>query len=169
MRTLCILLLGFTGCVAQPELQKQIHGPTSADKTAAAAVTAREQYMPVTLASLSSFELDQTRGALLDVPESLRKLDGRRVMIRGLFHLDGGQDGIPLIVALVRDYRGYPAIQKFVFFNHPETWAPRFAPGDLVVARGILHVEIKRRDGVEISSLYNLDVDRVEIDRTEGN
>ncbi|MFI5380142.1 MAG: hypothetical protein ACHRHE_12655 [Tepidisphaerales bacterium] len=113
-------------------------------------------YQPVNLQELGNFHFDQLAGRLEDVPEKIRELDGRRVVLDGIMYL--GQPDPKFDFILMDSFEEFsdPRIQHLVFAKARTARAASVRPGRVQVF-GTLHVQ-----PIGTSSLFRMDVDRVQ-------
>lgn len=120
----------------------------------------------VDLKAMSDFAFDQNNGALEDIPQKWRSLDGQRVVLYGemwnsLSASDGRVGSFELCYSITKCcFSGPPLVQHFV--------KARVKPGksvynipNLVKVTGTLHVKVIR--GPEkVDAIYEMDVDSVD-------
>ena len=109
--------------------------------------------------TLGDFKFDQAAGTIADVPQGLRALDGRRVVVLGEMW-DPNEDSHNWELTKLpkaHDWPGPPQVQKFVFCHSA---APVSFYSDEVRATGVLHVKVQQEDG-RVVKLYELDVEDV--------
>jgi hypothetical protein len=129
----------------------------------------RGAYKEVNLKALGFFQLDPTRPSINDVPMRYRRLDGQKVLLRGLVqpHLQAGRriSEFTLVYSPVSCCvgAGQPLVQERVFATAAtgQKWLPY--PGDgYYDVLGTLHVNMKFNeiDG-SVMEVYQLDCERM--------
>ncbi len=120
--------------------------------------------LKVDLKSISLFEMDQERAESADIPKKWRDLDGKRVELAGEMWL-GNQTGgeitrFDLVYSITKCcFSGPPKVQHFVRCT-AAPGKPVSYYGNLVIAKGILHVGIERDEETgKVRSVYRLDVE----------
>jgi len=124
-------------------------------------------YVEVDLKSMGFFPFNAQTDGLAAVPEIYRKLDGRRVVLQG--EMFAGNTAGPTVKDFELVYSiqkccfgGPPKVQERVFCHVPASMKVRnYTYNGQVRVVGTLHVEPKR-DGDQVVSLYELDVESVE-------
>lgn len=117
------------------------------------------------LRTLSSFEFDQINGRTEDIPEELRKLDGKRVKVTGQmwapYQADGKVRDFELVYSIASCcFSGPPKIQHIVKARLRDGASAQYTAGRVDVT-GTLHVGVQRNGDI-IDSIYRMDVDRLE-------
>lgn len=113
---------------------------------------------PVDFASLSDFKF--VRG--MKLPDHVTKLDKKKVRISGFMGRDGSGAGPVDYFMLINDAcgcNGTPFLNEIVFCDMAQGTTTDIFPG-IVTIEGTLYVGEVVEDGV-VTSLYNLDVDRI--------
>ena len=123
-------------------------------------------YQRVALDQLGRFSLDDERGTTQDVPQAFRMLDGKRVVTVGKMWSPAGVSDVSrfqLVYDLVQHRpAGPPRVQERIFARmRPGNTAILQGPYDAVQVYGTLHVHLNRNDEGVITSVYDMDVDRV--------
>ena len=124
-------------------------------------------YVEVDLKSMGFFPFNAQTDGLAAVPEIYRKLDGRRVVLQGEMFADDTAGATVRRFQLVYSiqkccFGGPPKVQERVFCQVPNTMKVRnYTYNGQVRVVGTLKVEAKR-DGDQVVSLYELDVESVE-------
>ncbi len=123
----------------------------------------RGDYLEVNLKALSDFPFDATTGTIEDVPAEYRKLDGRKILVRGEMYDPRGAgqtvENFVLVYSIAKCcYSGPPKVQH---------WVQARATNDsinyyrgLVEVMGTLYVDLKREGG-QVTQVYRMDVDSV--------
>lgn len=121
--------------------------------------------MQVDLKAMSTFNFDQEKGTINDVPPQWRALDGKKVVLYG--EIWTGNSAAPEIASFDLVYSiakccfsGPPQIQHFVQSKVARDKTIDYYPG-LVKVTGTLHVNVIQGEG-KVDSVYQLDVDSVE-------
>jgi hypothetical protein len=120
---------------------------------------------PMDVASLGNFTLDQVKGADADIPQSVRELDGKRIILLGEMWQPMSNDNVNVSdfdlmrFAAFHDYQ-VPQVQQFVRCKVSSSRKVTYCPNTVTVT-GVLHVGIER-DGGRISSVLTMEVERVE-------
>jgi hypothetical protein len=121
-------------------------------------------YTLVDLQQMSSFEMDQTTATNNSIPEDFRKLDGKRVMLKGeMFNgsATGNSAQMSLVFSIQKCCVGAsPKIQHFIKLTAPQGQEIQYYPG-LVRVVGTLKVGVEKEGGA-IASVYRMTVERVE-------
>lgn len=122
-------------------------------------------YQPVDLGMISAFDLDQEDGKTADIPEWVRRLDGRRVAVDGyLFVPNESSTNALLFKQLVGDHHQPPRVQQFIDVNPSGVGGNRIVdPFTRVRVYGVLHVGVKK-DAARLRSVFTLDAERAESD-----
>ena len=122
-------------------------------------------YKVVDLKALGNFNFDQAAGGINDVPAHFRKLDGECVQLTGFMWS-------PSSAAQLKDFQfvynvakccfnGPPLVQERVFAHILPGSRPLPYVDNYVKLTGVIHVDVKKQDGV-ITSVYTLDVEKFE-------
>ncbi len=121
-------------------------------------------FYKVDLKSMSNFEMNQATASLDDIPQRFRELDGKKVLLQGEIAPTGFEAG-PKVTKFSLCYSvakccfgGPPKVQHFVACSAP---AGKEINSSSVQVYGTLHVKVINDSGV-VSSIYQMDVDRVE-------
>ena len=131
-------------------------------------VVAAGDFYKVDLKQMSNFEMDQTLGGIADVPERYRQLDGKRVILEGEVAPAGTMtDNIKsfsLCYSVAKCcYGGPPKVQHFVTCSAPNGRPmPNYEGAGMIRVYGTLHVKVVKNDGGGISSIFQMDVERIE-------
>jgi len=121
-------------------------------------------FYKVDLKSMSNFEMNQSTATLDDIPQRFRELDGKKVLLEGEIAPTGYEAGpkatkFSLCYSVAKCcFGGPPKVQHFVACSAragQDVSAPR------VQVFGTLHVKVLN-DGGNVTSIYQMDVDRVE-------
>jgi hypothetical protein len=125
----------------------------------------RGEYVEVDLKAMSTFEFDQERGQLTDVPEKWRALDGRKVLVTGEIwqprEADGRMTDFQLVYSIAKCcFSGAPKIQHFVQAKVVPGKSIEYS-GNLVRVLGTLRVDVKNEAG-RVTQVYALDVESVD-------
>ena len=129
-------------------------------------VVQRGDAYEVNLKAMSSFPFNQQAGTIEDVPEQWRKLDGKKVILKGQMWAPGKVDGDVRTFDLVYSiteccYVGEPQIQHFIKASVPDGVEVEYAGTERVAAVGTLRVDVEREAG-RVTGVYHLDVEDVE-------
>lgn len=114
---------------------------------------------PIDFSALSDFEFRPG----MKLPEHVTKLDKQKVRIAGFMMRDGPDNGPVSYFMLVSDScgcEGTPFLNELMFCDLEVGQTTEIHPG-IVTVEGTLFVGEVVEDGV-VTSLYNLDVDKVE-------
>jgi hypothetical protein len=119
----------------------------------------------VDLKAMSMFPFDQTNGALDDVPQKWRDLEGQKVVCYGEIWAptQAGRyvDSFDLCYSIAKCcFNGPPQVQHFVHCKTLKDADVEYAP-NLVKVKGTLHVKVIRDSG-KVSGVYSMDVESVE-------
>jgi hypothetical protein len=143
--------------------------PTAAMGVYLALARSQRAYAQVDLRTLQSFEFDPAVGTVNDIPSAFRKLDGRRVMIKGLMYSpqDAGQQGVEFQFIDSVPHGGPggpPLVQERVYGHVPNIGGPVSLFDMYTPARvyGVFHVRVVRDETGTIHSVYDMDVERTE-------
>lgn len=125
------------------------------------------EYQPIDVREIGQFAFDDTNGTELDVPVALRKLDGQKVVVTAEMFSDTSEsksDHFQLAWITGRTgFQGPPRVQQRIFAR---SLAGRKFPiyAGTVRVFGILHIKVEhdKQWNNRISSLYTMDVDRIE-------
>jgi hypothetical protein len=119
----------------------------------------------VDLRTLGNFDLNEQTGAEADVPEPIRKLDGKQVSVVGMmWNLHNSGPAISqfqLVYSPLRRRWGPPMVQERIFVHGNRGRSIKFYD-EVVRVRGILHVHIRRDDegtAVEVFTISDPTVD----------
>jgi hypothetical protein len=112
---------------------------------------------------LGDFAFDQVNGTLNDVPEAFRKLDGKRVVLKGEMWQPWYLPGSALNsfeLTNVRDHHEWhaPKIQDFVQCH--SLGSVQYTDG-VVSVTGILHVNVVSTGG-KVTGVFGLDAERID-------
>ncbi len=118
----------------------------------------------VDLQAMSDFEMNQITGESAAIPRRFRDLDGRRVELVGEIWAplttDRKLGAFDLVYSIGKCcFNGPPKVQHFVKATVPNHQEVDYREG-LVNVTGILHVGLRRSDGV-LQSVYRIDVEEV--------
>lgn len=124
----------------------------------------RGDLISVDLQEMGDFEMNQVLGTSDSIPRRFRDLEGRRVVLVGEMWTpltsDAKLSSFDLVYSIGKCcFIGPPKIQHFVKATLPPGRNISYLPGRVTVS-GILHVGVRRHDGV-VQSVYRLDVDGV--------
>jgi hypothetical protein len=152
------LVLALVGYAAKVTYEQVIQG----------GIVHRGDFDEVDLKSMSNFDMDQVRGTVADVPPQFRALDGKKVLLVGEVAPtnDTASNKISkfsLCYSVAKCcYGGPPKVQHFVACRVPAgRTVTNYVNGPAVKVFGTLHVKAES-DGDTVTSIYQLDVDRVE-------
>jgi hypothetical protein len=128
-------------------------------------------YKSIDLQTMGAFPFDEDHGTLQEIPEAVRKLDGRRVSIQGfMVPLDNAERTREFaIVPNLSFYDGYHPlpVTEVVVAEMPAGKTSACIDGKICVD-GTFRVSIKTDSGFLVS-VFTLDVDRVAIVRPPPN
>lgn len=122
-------------------------------------------YLDVDLNAMGNFWLDPVRGVDADIPTQFRSLDGQRVVMTCFVYQPrpGRTPAVAQLVYGALHKRGPPRIQERVLTVVPSGQnVSNYPISDLVRAYGVLHVGVMRDADGGITSVYRLDLHRVE-------
>ncbi len=119
----------------------------------------------VDLKAMSTFEMDQARGTMNDVPPQWRELDGKRVILEGEIwqprEANGSITDFQLVYSIQKCcFSGPPKVQHFVDATVINDKKVFYYSGPVRVA-GTLHVNVKNEAG-KVTSVYQVDVESVD-------
>jgi hypothetical protein len=123
--------------------------------------------LQVDLKALSTFPFDQENGTIADVPQKWRDLDGKKIVVIGEmwepYSTDQGVKQFALVYSIAKCcFNGPPQIQHFVQSRTVGNYAAGYYQGPVRVT-GTLHVNVVKNDETgKVTSVYQLDVERVE-------
>ena len=122
-------------------------------------------YRDVDIAAVSSFPFDEYKGTLQDIPDSVRKLDGKRVRVDGwMIPLDQAEPVSQFAIVPWQLGEWWqsprPSLCQVVVAKTPRGQPIAYFPDEEHIY-GTLHVSIESDDGF-IVSVFQMDVDRVE-------
>jgi hypothetical protein len=146
------LVLALVGYAAKVTYESVIQG----------GVVNEGDYYKVELKAMSNFEMDKVTGTLADVPERFRNLDGEVA--------PGGDEAGPKVTRFSLCFSvakccfgGPPKPQHFVICTAPNGKQVRTYVGEsqTIQVFGTLHIKVIN-DGGAVSSVYQMDVERVE-------
>lgn len=128
-------------------------------------VVNRGDYYEVDLKAMSTFEFDQERGTINDVPEKWRELHGKKVVVTGEIwqprEADGRMTDFQLVYSIAKCcFSGAPKIQHFVQAKVVPGKSVEYL-GTLVRVTGTLRVDVKQEAG-RVTQVYALDVESVD-------
>jgi hypothetical protein len=133
-------------------------------------VVNKGDYFQVELKAMSNFDMDPRLGSVEDVGPEFRRLDGKKVLLVGQVAPTGFSAG-PKVDRFQICYSvatcclsGTPKAQHFVSCRAPAgKLLENYESSTNVQVLGTLHIRvIKDKDGGSISSIFQMDVDRVE-------
>lgn len=118
----------------------------------------------VDLQAMSDFDMNQITGESNAIPKRFRDLDGRRVELVGEIWAplttDRKLGAFDLVYSIGKCcFNGPPKVQHFVKATVPNHQEVNYFEG-LVSVTGVLHVGVRRSDGV-LQSVYRIDVEEV--------
>jgi hypothetical protein len=124
-------------------------------------------YDLVDLKALGYYPFDQNTGTINEVPTKWRNLDGHRIALEGFMYAGQSAAGQLSEFQFVYNvtkccFSGPPQVQERVFARVPQGKTVPYY-GDFCKVTGILHVDVKKVDGV-IVSVYTLDVESAELE-----
>ncbi len=119
----------------------------------------------VDLKAMSTFEMDQNKGTINDVPPQFRELDGKRVVMEGEMWqpraANGSISNFQLVYSIQKCcFSGPPKVQHFINAGVVDGKKVEYYSG-LVKVTGTLHVNVTQEGG-KVSSVYRVDVESVE-------
>jgi len=126
----------------------------------------QDGYTQVDLKAMSTFTFDQSDGAITDVPEKWRALNGKPVVLYGEMwqaqNADNELDHFDLCYSIAKCcFNGPPQVQHFVKSKvKAGTKNVGYYDGRVRVA-GVLHVNVQKEAG-KVASVYQLEVESVE-------
>lgn len=123
-------------------------------------------FVEVNLQAMSSFPFDQSTGAIGDVPQKWRELDGRKVLLRGEMWAPNSAaprlNRFELVYSIAKCcFSGPPQVQHFVQAQVKDGKAVPYVSG-LVDVYGTLKVDVTRRPDGSPAAVYHLEVERLE-------
>jgi hypothetical protein len=122
-------------------------------------------YKKVDLKALGFFNFDQRDGAMTDVPDKFRKLDGQRVMLEGFMYSPNSASRLhdfQFVYNVTKCcFNGPPLVQERVFAHCAPGKSLRYVP-DYVRLVGVLHVNVVKDSAGIITSVYTMDVQKAE-------
>src|SRR5205085_12481001 len=123
-------------------------------------------YLEVDIKALGNFQFDASIGALSDVPQRWRELDGKRVILTGeIYAPTEASDKIhqfQLVYSIAKCcFGGPPKVQERVFAFVPKDMDVPNLTNQFARVTGRLRLNVQK-DGGQVGSLYTLEVDRVE-------
>jgi len=155
---IAVLILGLVGYAMKVTYEMVIQGGV---------VPTGDAYK-VDLKAMSNFEMSQNNGTVQDVPERFRSLDGKKVILEGEVApggLTAGNKADQLVICYSVAkccITGQMKIQHFVVCRPPAGKSlNNFSVSDTIKVYGTLHVKVKQDGGV-ITSIFQLDVDRID-------
>jgi hypothetical protein len=118
----------------------------------------------VDLKALGNFPFDESNSTIKDVPPVYRDLDGKRVALDGFMYAGNSAgdtvDAFQFVYNITKCcFNGPPKVQERVFARSKDP-VPYY--GQMVRCVGTLHVGVKKNEAGQTSSVYELDVDKVE-------
>jgi hypothetical protein len=115
----------------------------------------------VDLAAIGDFYTSEDAPDAADAPDWVRRLDGRRVRLRGQLLAVGDLPAYPMLAMLMpEDDRKWNRVQAAVLCNRPDRWLRTAEIGDTVSAVGVLHVGLVQTWAGD--ALFRLDVETME-------
>jgi hypothetical protein len=126
----------------------------------------KAQYRLIDLKALGNFNFDPIRGAVADIPPSIRRLDGQKVRVIGfMWNPNAARSANSFqFVYNFRDSFGQPPlIQERIFATVHRGTA--VISDDYVSIEGTLHIHLNHANGA-IVSVFQLDVDDIWQDLT---
>ena len=156
-------LVVLLGLVALPFLY---FGYVIIDQSLNGGVTRHGTYYDVDLKSLGYFPFDAAKDGIENVPRRWRELDGKRVALNGEMFVPASAGaklrGFELVYSIQKCcFNGPPRVQERVFAKVPDNGTVRYYP-QVVRVLGTLHVNAKRDEFGQVTSLYELDVETVD-------
>jgi hypothetical protein len=120
----------------------------------------------VDLKSMGNFVFDGTAGTIDNIPAQFRALDGKEVALEGFMWT--GNSSAPKVPSFQFVYNvtkccfsGPPLVQERVFAYVPDHEQVEYHNDECRII-GTLHVKVEKDDAGKISSVYTIDVKRVE-------
>jgi hypothetical protein len=118
----------------------------------------------VDLKSLGNFPFDDANGTVTDIPKKWRDLDGKRVILDGFMYAGNSAGDEVSEFQFVYNiakccFGGPPKVQERVFARSHAA-VPYY--GQMVRCIGTLHVGVKKNETGQTSSVFEMDVDKVE-------
>lgn len=153
-----VLVLGLVGYAMKVTYESVIKG----------GVINKGDYYEVELKAMSNFDMDPKLGSVADVQPRFRQLDGKKVLLTGQIAPTGFSAG-PEVDRFQICYSvatccigGAPKPQHFVACSVPNGKKVRnYDSSSNVKVYGTLHIKVIK-DGGEISSIFQMDVERVD-------
>ncbi len=131
-------------------------------------VVSAGDHFDVELKAMSNFDMSELNGTVADVPERFRNLDGKKVLLVGEVAPVGDVGGpkvsnFSLCYSVARCcFGGPPKPQHFVACRVPNgNQVTNYVGGPPIKVYGTLHINVINAGGA-VSSVFQLDVDRVE-------
>ena len=127
----------------------------------------RGSYLEVDLKSLGFFDLDPYHATIASVPEHYRKLDGKRVLLKGeIYRADasyGKLTDFTFVYSIAKCcFGGPPKVQERVFATVNKDAKVDYDGGVLYEVVGRLSITMKRDPTTnQITEVYHLDVEQV--------
>ena len=123
-------------------------------------------YAEVDLKSMGNFNFDGENGTIDDVPMRWRQLDGKKILLTGeVWAPNEAGDNMhqfELVYSIAKCcFGGPPRVQERVFAIVPKDMTVPNMTNSFAKVTGILHVKVKK-DGGKVTSVYVMDVDKVE-------
>ena len=129
-------------------------------------ITNHGDYLAVDLKAMGFFEMNPQNASVEDVPAKYRALDGKRVGLEGFMYSTTQAGDMISEWQLVYNiqkccFNGPPKAQERVFSATRDGKMVDYA-GGMVRMIGTLHVNVKKDAVGNISSVYTMDVEKVE-------
>jgi len=136
------------------------------DQVVTGGIKSHGSYLEVDLKSMGNFAFDGNNGTVDDVPMKWRQLDGKRVLLTGeVWAPNEAGDKMhkfELVYSIAKCcFGGPPRVQERVFAVVPPNMDVPNMTYSFAKVTGTLHVKINK-DGGAITTVYVLDVDKVE-------
>ncbi len=129
-------------------------------------ITNHGDYLAVDLKALGFFELSQSNPSMDDIPSKYRALDGKRVGLEGFMYSTTQAGDMISEWQLVYNiqkccFNGPPKAQERVFAATRKGKLVDYANG-MVRMIGTLHVDVKKDTSGAVSTVYTMDVEKIE-------
>lgn len=122
-------------------------------------------YTAVDLKAMTLFDFDQDKGAITDVPQRWRELNGKKIIVRGEIAPTNFSareaNEFDLVYSVAKCcVTGRPQVQHFVRSTIKGADRAPYYQG-LIEVQGTLHVNVQN-DGQQVTSVYQIDVDKIQ-------
>ena len=121
----------------------------------------------VDLKALGNFPFDDKLSTINDVPQKWRDLDGQKVILEGFMYAGNSAandiNRFQFVYNIAKCcFGGPPRVQERVFTIVPNGQTVPYYYGEMVRCTGTLHVKVMKNEAGTTSSVYMMDLSKVE-------